>query len=508
MRYLILIFFIWASCKPGNQNVQPEKELGVISFEVNGEDQAVEVFKEGMLLLHSFEYADAAERFQMAQELDPDMAMAYWGEALTKNHPLWRYQNKVDAMEILAKLGPNPEKRANKFISPLEKDLHQAIEILYGEGSKSDRDKLYSDYLGELREKYPENHEVASLYALSVLGAVKEGRDENAYALGAKIAQGILSENPNHPGALHYLIHSYDDPEHAHLAKDAADKYAVVAPDAGHALHMPSHIYIALGLWDEVIRSNIDSWEASVARKDKKNLDNNAYNYHALNWLMYGYLQLGQYEKAKNLVVNMIDYCTELDAKRARSYLIMMKGAYLIESDDWDKKIIKDTFSFDDLNVQAQAVKHYTLAMADIQSESNNIDTYIDAIEESVKNAANEVLMRSTSTCSGNFINNTTSQLDIDRARVIQMELKGYKEWNKNNLEEADKWFKEATELEFNTSFQYGPPDIVKPSSELYAEFLEETGNLKEARKYYKRTLERAPKRKISQDGYNRLVEA
>ena len=130
--------------------------------------------------------------------------------------------------------------------------------------------------------KYPEHHEVAAFYALSLLGSSKSRKDDDNYEVGAKIAQSIISENPHHPGALHYLIHSYDDPDHATLALDAANRYSKVAPDAEHALHMPSHIFVALGMWDEVINSNIASYEASVVRMKKKELDNDARGYHAM----------------------------------------------------------------------------------------------------------------------------------------------------------------------------------------------------------------------------------
>ncbi|MCF6223634.1 MAG: hypothetical protein L3J34_07890 [Flavobacteriaceae bacterium] len=151
----------------------------------------------------------------------------------------------------------------------------------------------------KLNLKYPDNHEVKAFYALSLLGSVSDGRDDEIYGKGAKIAQGIIEENPNHPGALHYLIHSYDDPKHANLALDAAYSYAKVAPDASHALHMPSHIFVAMGMWDEVVKSNENSYQASVNRMERKKLDNDARGYHAFHWLEYGYLQQNRFEDAK-----------------------------------------------------------------------------------------------------------------------------------------------------------------------------------------------------------------
>ncbi len=108
----------------------------------------------------------------------------------------------------------------------------------------------------------PTNMEVAAMYSLSLIGSVPVGRNTEVYEHAAKISKEVLNNNPKHPGALHYLIHAYDDPEHAAMDKSTADKYSVVAPAAGHALHMPTHIYLSLVLWDNVISSNIDSWKA------------------------------------------------------------------------------------------------------------------------------------------------------------------------------------------------------------------------------------------------------
>ena len=211
------------------------------------------------------------------------MGMAYWGEAMTYNHNLWSEQDYDKGAATIAKMN-NAQAELN--LTELEKDLIQSAKILYkNDASKTDRDLAFSQYLQKLSKKYPDNHEVAAFYALSLLGSDPEGRDDSLFGKSALIAKGILEENPDHPGALHYLIHAYDDPNHAKLALQAADAYAVVAPDASHALHMPSHIYVALGMWDKVVSSNENAYRASLNRKEKKNLDNDARGYHAYHWL-------------------------------------------------------------------------------------------------------------------------------------------------------------------------------------------------------------------------------
>jgi hypothetical protein len=143
-----------------------------------------------------------------------------------------------------------------------------------------------------------------------LLGSVTVGRSDEVYQQSARISEKILKENPNHPGALHYFIHANDDPYHASTAVQVANEYAVVAPDAAHALHMPTHIYLALGMWDKVVSSNEVSWQASVNRKERKNLGNDAYGYHSYHWLQYGYLQQGRVEDGRIALENMIAYCT------------------------------------------------------------------------------------------------------------------------------------------------------------------------------------------------------
>ncbi|MDM9632823.1 hypothetical protein QU605_15195, partial [Robiginitalea sp. M39] len=154
---------------------------------------------------------------------------------MSHNHSLWHEQDYDEGAEVLKKLDAID---MDKNATELERDFIAAVEILFQpETEKPERDLAYASFMEGLSKKYPDNHEVAAFYALSLLGSVPDGRDEELYGKGAKIALGILAENPNHPGALHYTIHSYDDPKHAALALEAAHAYAEVAPDASHALH-------------------------------------------------------------------------------------------------------------------------------------------------------------------------------------------------------------------------------------------------------------------------------
>src|SRR5690554_2165475 len=346
MRYvsIILVFLIIISCK---QQKEGTSQLGVVDISVSGKESAQPHFEKGLLLLHSFEYEDAREAFHKAQEEDPKMAMAYWGEAMTYNHSLWQEQDFEAASTVLEELN---ELDLENNTTEIEQDLIKAAQTLYQpKTTKGQRDIAYAEFMEGLYKKYPNNQEVAAFYALSLLGSVPEGRDDALYGKGAKIAQGILKENPNHPGALHYLIHSYDDPEHATLALDAANAYSKVAPNASHALHMPSHIYVAMGMWDEVISSNIDSYQASINRMENKELDNDARGYHAFHWLEYGYLQKGNYEEAKKMVLDMQKFATKKSSKKARVHLVFLKGTYLTETDEWAGEVANIQVEITDL---------------------------------------------------------------------------------------------------------------------------------------------------------------
>jgi len=505
--------FIWCSltlflfsCKQ-NTNTDLAKELGEISLEVTGKKEAQPAFTEGLLLMHSFEFKDAATKFQEAQTIDPDFAMAYWGEAMTHNHPLWREQDKNDALGILLKLGATKELQKEKFKTELEKDLCAAIHILYGDGTKKEQDIAYSEFMGDLHKKYPDNQEVAAFYALSLLGAVKGGRNYEMYAKGAKIAQSIIDENPNHPGALHYLIHSYDDPDNAPKALDAATRYSKVAPDAAHALHMPSHIYVALGMWDEVISSNIASWNASKNRKEKKHLDNDALNYHAFKWQMYGHLQKGEFDKAKGLVKEMQTYCYEKPSRKATAHLVMMKGAYFNETEQWDDPLLKDSVDYTGLAIQIDAAYNYSQARCAYHNkDADVISKRIAALEEKIGLATNEALTADSNMCSGgSYGRGRATQVHVNRAEVMKLEMEALLAMLKSDKNAVEKALKAATELEDNTSYAYGPPEIVKPSHELYAEWLMEQNRFKEAEKYYKKVLDRAPKRLIVMQGLDKI---
>src|SRR5678816_2808294 len=157
-----------------------------------------------------------------------------------------------------------------------------------------DSDRAYAEAMHRLADRYPDDLEARAFWALAILGTAQGVRDYSVYMSAAAIAEEVFAANPRHPGAAHYLIHSYDDPIHAPLGLRAARTYARIAPAASHAQHMISHIYVALGWWEDSVQSNVNAVAVSIERRKRKRLGPAAVNYHSLQWLVYSYLQLGR----------------------------------------------------------------------------------------------------------------------------------------------------------------------------------------------------------------------
>ncbi|MCY7409316.1 MAG: hypothetical protein LH473_03515, partial [Chitinophagales bacterium] len=496
---LCITSFLVFSCTSSNKNAT--EQLGEIDFTVNANKEAQSFFMKGMLLLHSFEYDDAAENFVKAALADSTCVMAYWGEAMTYNHTLWRYQDYEKGNAALNKLDTASDKRILKATVNLEKDFIAAVNILYGKGNKASRDSIYAAYMEELYKKYPGNNEVAAFYSLALLGSVEVGRDDKVYEHAAEIAKEVLSRNPNHPGAVHYLIHSYDDPKHAALALEAADKYSVIAPAAGHALHMPSHIYLALGMWDKVVSSNVVSWAASVTRKENKKLKNDALGYHYFQWLQYGYLQQGKVDSAKKLLNEMKVYCDTLPSERAREHLVYMKSAYLIESNDWNQELANTKVDLSDLNISTRAMYYFIEGMKAYNSnDSKSLSQIILQLTGERLIDEEKVTGNSVAVC-GSINGNTANLLDVQQAQVMELELRALQTWIQHDTSATDTFFRKATTLENSISYSFGPPVIVKPSNEMYAEWLLQISKPQMALEYFGLALQAAPNRKLSVEG-------
>jgi tetratricopeptide (TPR) repeat protein len=313
--------------------------LGSVSFPTSGSARAQPAFLRGLALLHSFEYDDAADAFREAQRLDPGFAMAYWGEALTYDHPIWGQHDSTAARAALARLGDTPEARIARGKTPRERAYLEAVEALYGEGALKARYRAYEAAMARVQERYPDDLDAAALHALSLLTIRPEGvTDLRTTVRSAAISEAVLRRNPTHPGATHYLIHAYDDPVLAPLGVPVARRYARIAPRAEHALHMPSHIFVQTGSWDEAVASNEAAWTASKAWVKRKKLGNSELDLHAAQWLHYGYLQQGRFTRARALADSLDALYAAADSNpmQVHMYQTMIGVQTVVETQQWD----------------------------------------------------------------------------------------------------------------------------------------------------------------------------
>ena len=465
--------------------------LGTIDFPTSGSPGAREVFLRGALLLHSFEYDDAREAFRQAQELDPDFGMAYWGEAMTHNRPIWVQVDLEDARAVLDRLAETPEARLAKMPTQREQGYLRAVEKLFGAGDKLSRDLAYSESMAQLAAEYPDDLNAVSLYALSLLGTRQQERDFTTYMKAAGIAEEVFTKNPNHPGAAHYLIHSYDDPIHAPLGLRAARVYADIAPAAAHAQHMPSHIFLAAGMWDDVVKANEASFEAAEERIRRKNLNvetNRAY--HALWWMQYAYLQIGREQDAQKMLSIMEADFGKSGSPRTRSDLINMRTTQLVATGDWDNETLKAILATPDVPLLTAATDLFATGLAATQNQDLA--------------AAEEALEQLKKRKEGVTARPGTRQVAVD---VMGKELEALVSLARGDNPQAIAFMREAVDLEDSMNLQFGPPVPVKPSHELFGEILLKLDHPQEAAEQFRLGLARAPNRSLLVSGLARAEE-
>ncbi len=470
-------------------------DLGRIDFPTSGQPAAQPHFLRGVLFLHSFEYEDARQEFQAAAKLDSGFALAYWGEAMTYNHPIWQEQDLEAARAVLARLGPTPEARLAKAPTEREKGYLRALEILYGEGDKLARDRAYAAAMRRLAEQYPDDLEAASFSALALLGTVHE-RDYATYMQAAAIAEEVFTKNPQHPGAVHYLIHSYDDPVHAPLGLRVARVYAKIAPAATHAQHMPSHIFLALGMWDDVAAANEASWAASLQHGDP--------SYHALHWLEYAYLQEGRYREARQLLERMEADRQKTSSPRTSWHLAAMRAAYVVETRQWSSDIAAAPAETKGVSeISAPAGSLFALGLAAVKRGDR--DAAKKALSELKALRAGAATEKAQHHSAMSMYSQVSSGA-LKAAEVMEQELGALVLAAEGSKDEAVAALEAAASSEDNMSFDFGPPAVVKPTRELLGEMLLEMNRPAEAETQFELALTRAPKRALALLGLARAA--
>jgi len=461
-------------CASAGPLAAQEPQLGSIEFPTSGSPAAQERFVEGVLWLHSFEYSSAATAFREAQEIEPDFAMAYWGEAMTHNHSLWQQRDRDAAVAVLARLATTPEARRAKATTEREKMFLDAVEALWAEGPKAERDTAYYYAMQDLAKKYADDPEAQAFYALSILGLSQAVRVFPSYMRAAAIAEEVFRANPEHPGAAHYLIHSVDDPIHAPLGLTAARAYSKIAPDAAHAQHMTTHIFVAMGMWDDVVSQNIvaaglTGWWPG----------------HYTAWLEYGYLQQGRLDTAQAHLGRAWRNLGDSPGEGRRAYMAGMRAHYLVNTQRWADPVIGWEIDLSDAGAVAKAKDAFALGYA--------------ALQRGDREAAAEHLV----TISALTGSDDTGWYGGNRtvSAILEAELEAMMLLADGAVDEALALMREATELEDAMPMEYGPPDVVKPSHELLGEMLAALGRPAEAQAEFERALALAPRRALSLAG-------
>ena len=314
--------------------------VGSLDFPTSARSAAAQDhFLRGVAILHSFGWKQAIEQFQAAQRIEPDFAMAYWGETLCYNHPLFGgpTPDEDNPRKVLARLGPTRDTRLAKTVTDRERGFLNAVESLWAEeGTYDERRVAYMDAMADLYAQYPNDHEVGTFYAVATLSAARALGDQSGRLeiRAGTIALDVFNANPEHPGAPHYAIHSFDDPIHAPLALASAMKYAEIAPAVAHARHMPTHIFIQHGMWDLVSDHNQRAYDAARALWQPG--DSVGDTVHPLDWGQYGDLQLGDYIKAQTWIQRIEMVAQESDGQeRAVRAISLLKARYVVETEEW-----------------------------------------------------------------------------------------------------------------------------------------------------------------------------
>lgn len=444
--------------------------LGLIDFSNSGAAAAQAPFIRGVLLLHSFEYGSAAAAFREAERIDPGFALAYWGEALTYTHPVWNQQDVNAGRAALRRLGPTAAARRARAPTARERAYLDAVETLYGDGTKAARDTAYSSAMGRLVTRFPADIDAKVLYAASLLGLNQGERDTATYLRAAAILEKVFRAAPAHPGAAHLLIHCYDDPGHARLGLPAARAYAAIAPDAPHAHHMTTHIFLALGMWDDVVSQN-----EIAAGSERTAWTPSHYTY----WLGYGYLQQGRYGEASQHL-DLMHRNMENGRGNVPAVLTEMCGDYVVTTERWDSPCLAWGIDLSGMRTRDKALGAFLAGLS--------------AVKRNDRATAEQQLAAIVALDPSHPVRGTSYGGD-PVPYILEQELRALLQQAGGDAAGAIGLLQEAGKLEDAMPFEFGPPVTVKPSHELLGEVLLQAGRPHEAEVEFTRALRLAPKR-------------
>ena len=461
----------------------PER-LGTVSFETSCSPEAQKLFDRAMLYQHSFWYRASQRTFEEVLKKDPECGIAYWGIALSL---LWNPHVPPPAKNLADGAIALTKGKAIGAKTQRERDYLEALWVMYADYDKVDhrtRIVAYAKAMEQLAQRYPNDDEAQIHYALALNTSASPADKTYANQLkGGALLEPIFQRKPDHPGVAHYLIHLYDYPPIAEKGLDAARRYAQIAPAAAHAQHMPSHIFTRLGLWDDSIKSNAES--ARVAKEDGEPGD----QLHAMDYLVYANLQLGQDRKAKAVIDEMVTVKVADTYFPAGYALAASPARYAIERGDWKEAAALPVRAGAQPHVQAISYWARALGAArtgDPASAKADIAKLVE-LRDKLREAKDAY-----------WAEQVDIQCQVATAWVLYAE---------GRYDEALKAMSAAADAEDRSEKHPVTPGVPKPARELYGVMLLERGNAGNALVAFEATLKKEPNRLAAYAGAAKAAE-
>ena len=490
---VLIIFISVFHLSVSNTFSAQERFLGKVEFPVSCTKDVQKDVNTAVSLLHHMMYAQSRAEFEKVIQKDPECAMAYWGLAMTHFHPLWAPPSKEElaqgqkALEKAKELKPGTD-RENGYVN--------AAWAFYEDWDSKDhatRIAAWESGQKSITESNPDDVDAAAFYALSLLAtAPKKDKTFSNQKKAGLILEERLKTNPEHPGLFHYTIHAYDNPALAERAVPVARDYDKLAPEVPHALHMPSHIFVRLGIWDDAIDWNIRSANAAEAQSD----DLMSLHYiHAVDYLIYAYLQKGQYQKVAELI-EKVNAIPEFQDSFATAYAIASaEPRYYLERKEWKEAASvqeRPNSNFDwDKYPQYEAITYYSRGLGAARSgDVQGAKTAKARLDQLYENTVN------------NDETYWSTIVDAQRQTVA-----AWIEYSEGNKENAIKMMSAAADLEDSVDKHPVTPGSVMPAREMYADMLILSEKPAEALQAYEAGMKISPNRFYSLYGAGHAAE-
>jgi tetratricopeptide (TPR) repeat protein len=460
--------------------------LGVVSFPISCSPEAQTEFNRAVALLHHMTYPQARAAFEQVAQIDPTCAMAHWGVAMTLFQPLWPTRPSPKGLER----GWEEVQQAKKLKPPTERErlFVAATDAFFLEPKENNywlRIRRWEQAMEKLYRAFPDDHEVEAFYALAHLAVAPANSISRANSdRAAEILLRLYKENPQHPGAMHYLVHANDVPGRERESLEITRKYEQIAPDNPHALHMPTHIYTRLGDWDGVVRGNLRAAEAALKYPAGEHGEFVWDEFpHAIEYLIYAYLQQGADNEAARQLKRLRETPALEPSFKTAFHLASTQSRWALERRDWKAAIAispREPASLDwDRFAWPEAIARFAHGLGAIHtgqtSEAEIAVTRLLELEERMTAASEDLFARNI--------------------RVLRLELSGWIAHAQNNDELAMAKLREAAELEASTPKHAVTPGPTLPADEQLGELLMEVKRPAEALTAYKRSLDFYPRR-------------